>query len=188
LFLTTVTSGEATLEHSSTGVLYHCKSDLGNGYVSGPHLLTRVSVTFHECIAINESNEGCTAKSTGATPGSILLNTLKAELGSIKTSEAGSGVGLLFEPETGTELATLEARCTSESRLTGSVAGEVLPVKQAVFTLKVPFNVVRSGLQTIREIAVLGTRKTPSLTAFGGFTSSLKTTELMKIVTTVEVS
>jgi hypothetical protein len=185
-----IDGSEATLASSPTGQLYNCTYGLGTGYVTGPHLVTQVSLTLHGCIGIAESKESCPALSTGATPGFIVIKTLKGELGTVKTSEAGSGVGLVLEPVTGTELATLEAgSCTTRAAVTGSVTGEVLPIKQSSFDLKLPLNAVRSGLQAIKEIAVLGTRRAPELRTFGGLvTASLKTGELLLIVTTVEVT
>jgi hypothetical protein len=93
-----------------------------------------------------------------------VTDTLKGELGSVKSTEAGSGVGLLISPASGNAFATLEGTCLSASpeAVEGSIAAEVPPTEEkgTVGGLNL---VGSTGKQVIKEINVLGTIKKPSL-------------------------
>ena len=161
LSLFTGESGTGALETSSTSAVT-CTSDLVHGFITGPKTVGSVIVTFHGC----ESKEGsgCVVHSTGLPApvggGLIVTHILKGELGSVKTTQAASGVGLLLEPETGTAFVSLEGSCllVSPSPVAGSVAGEATPLNTTSKDGKVIF-IGSKGSQNIKEVNVLGTVK-----------------------------
>jgi hypothetical protein len=53
---------------------------------------------------------------------------LSAELGTVATSEAPSGVGLMYKTEKGKEWFSLQAPCLGESVVSGAIAEEVAQV------------------------------------------------------------
>jgi hypothetical protein len=180
-------SGTGALETASTAAIT-CTSDTSVGKVTGAKTVGSVVVTFHGC----ESKEGsgCTVQSSSATPGLITTNLLKGELGSVKTTEAASGAGLLLEPASGTAFVTLEGTCllVSPSPVTGTVAGEATPLnKGATKDGKLVF-IGSKGKQKIKEINVLGTVKKPVLKALGILESSETTNELVLYEVAVEVT
>ena len=186
-------SGTGVLETSSTAAL-ECTSDLVHGFITGPRTIGSVIVVFHGCKS--KEGSGCSVNSTGLpttspveSGGLIVWHFLKGELGSVKTSEAASGVGLLLEPETGTTFVTLEGSCLllTPAPITGSFAGEVTPINT---TSK--HGIVRiigsKGKQKIAEINVLGTVKKPKLESLGLLESSETTTELALYIEEIVVT
>lgn len=170
------------------GGTLHCKSDHFTGSVIlGAHTLSGGVLIGLGCVTIKGSKE-CPQKTVGASgPEEIVTRTLKGELGTVKTSEATSGVGLLLEAETTKKLYLLaENECELETEVAGSIAGEVSPIGSSQTTGKLVFGVT-SGKQNIQKIAVLGTVKEPELNAFG-FTLTQASTESLEYAAAVEVS
>jgi hypothetical protein len=144
-------------------------------------------VVFKGCTGKSSSGT-CTAKSRSAKAGEILTNTLKGELGTVKASEALSGVGLLLAPTTGTEFATLEGACVTAAAISGAIAGEVASVNLRSTANKLVF-AGSSGNQKIESIVVLGKVEKPSLTTFAGLVSTSEdTTEEVTFTSAVEVT
>jgi hypothetical protein len=170
------------------GGVVHCRSDHFTGSVIlGAHTLSGGKIIGLGCTTILGSKE-CPQKTVGASGREeIVTNTLKGELGTVKTSEAVSGVGLLLEPETTKKMYLLaENECELETAVSGSIAGEISPVGSTQTTGKLVF-AVTSGKQDIKEIAVLGTVKKPGLNAFS-FTLTQESTESLEYAASVEVS
>jgi hypothetical protein len=184
--LFTTSSGEGTLENSLGAEKVYCSSDTSHGEVTGSHTVGNVVVTFHNCTG-KASSGTCTAKSSGGTPGTITTGTLKGELGTVKTSEAASGVGLLLAPVTGS-FVTLEGSCLTTAAVSGSIAGEVTPLNTLSTTGKLIY-AGSSGTQTIQSITVLGKVEKPALTAFAGLVSASEATnEAVLFTSAVEVT
>ena len=191
LALFTGESGPGVLQAGSLAAV-ECKNDLVHGFITGPKTIGGVVVTFHGCVSTE--NKGCPVKSPGLpTPeeggGLIVTHLLKGELGSVKTAQAASGVGLLTEPETGTEFVTLEGTCllTSPAPVQGSVTGEVTPLNTTSKDGKVIF-IGTGDKQKITEVNVLGTVKKPKLEALGLLESSETTTELALYIEAIVVT
>jgi hypothetical protein len=179
-------SGPDTLE-ASTGEVITCTNDLGHGEINGPRTEGKLVITFHGCNAKSGSST-CTVKSPGNTPGLITLDTIKAELGSVKTTEAASGVGLLLEPASGTAFATIQGNCIVEAAVSGSIAGEIASVNKPSIDNKLVL-AASKGSQAIKSITVLGSTKKPALLAFGGLVSASEaTTDLILLSSSVEVT
>jgi hypothetical protein len=178
-------SGAGALEAAGTAAVT-CTSDTSVGEITGPKTIGSVVVIFHGCSSTEKG--GCTVKSTHSTPGLIVTNTLKGELGT--TKEAKSGVGLLLSPETGTEFVSLEGEClvASPAPVNGTVAGEVTPVSNGETTDGKLVFIGNAGNQTIKAIASLGIVKKPELKALGLLKSSETTTELVLYSSVVEVT
>jgi hypothetical protein len=169
------------------GGTLHCASDHFTGVILGSHTFSGGRLVGLECVTILNSKE-CPQKTVGASgAGEIVTSTLKGELGTVKTSEAASGVGLILEPETTKKLYLLaENECELETQVAGSIAGEVSPIGSSQTTGKLVFAVTGSK-QDIREIGLLGTVKKLGLNAFG-FSLTQESTESLEYASAVEVS
>jgi len=145
---------------------YHCVKDLSLGTITSLDLVFINFIHFLECSSRSAGGTSCPAKSTNTSnSGLILLTTLHGLLGLI-LPRTGTGVGLLILPVNTETFVTLEGNaCTIETSVTGSVAGEVSPVAQAVSLATVNF-ALTGGNQNIKAIDVLGRVVKPALTAF----------------------
>jgi hypothetical protein len=174
-------SGSGTLETSS-GTVVSCLTDLSTGEVTGPKTVGGVVVTFHNCSSKN-SSEGCSVKSTNGPNSSLIITSpLDGELGSVKSTESSSGVGLLLLPTSGTVFVTLEGVClpVSPSPVDGSVVGEVTPVNgPSSKDGNLIFLGSPKGKQKIKEIIVLGVTVKPTLKALGLLESNEITSDLI---------
>lgn len=146
-----------------------CEKGADGGTITSMDTIGKVAIAFAGCKAHNEKSETCTIKSPGASEGEIVTNTLKGELGKVKsTSEAASQVGLLFSPETGSRIATFATTpCSVESGLFGTVAAEANPVSVKVSDGEFAFELASTNKQAIKEITVLAGVTKPELEAFG---------------------
>ena len=185
-------SGTGALQAGSTAAV-ECKSDLVHGFITGPKTVGSVIVVFHGCTS--KEKTGCQVKSENLPEpteggGLIVTHLLKGELGSVKTTEAASGVGLLLEPETGTAFVTLEGTCLliTPAPVIGSVAGEATPINTTSKDGKLSFIGTGGGAQKIKAINVLGAAKTPKLEAFGLVEASETTTELALYIEAIVVT
>jgi hypothetical protein len=180
-------SGTGALETASTAAVT-CTSDTNTGTVLGAKTVGSVVVTFSNCASTE--NGGCTVNSPHRAAGTIITNTLAGELGSVKTTEAKSGVGLLLHPAVGTEFVTLEGTCLllSPAPVTGSVAGEATPIKAGQTKDGKLIFIGSKGKQNIKEINILGSIWKPNLKALGLLESSETTNELVLYTNAVEVT
>jgi hypothetical protein len=169
-------SGAGTLENSAANAI-NCTSDATTGEITGKSTVGGVMVTFSGCSSTEK--EGCSVDSPGAGSGKVLTNALDGELGTVAEKEAKSKVGLLLLPTVGTEFVELLGSCLAVSpiHVTGQVAGEATPINGGL-TLKGTLNFVGSkGVQSIKEITVLGAVVKPALKAFSGLVAASETTE-----------
>jgi hypothetical protein len=187
----TIFTGDSTtgaLETASTEPVT-CLSDLTTGEVTGAKTVGGVVVTFHNCSS--KENGGCSVKSTNLTGVSGLIKTevLDGELGSVKKTEATSGVGLLLLPTSGTKFVELEGPClfVSPTPVVGTVVGEATPIGGGLTLDGRLLFQGSAGVQAIKEINVLGTIKKPLLKALGLLESSERTLELVLYASDVEV-
>jgi hypothetical protein len=163
-----------------------CLGDSVVETIAGPMRGSTITIRLKNCKRIKGAEE-CEAKSVGASKEEVVTLTLKGELGTVKTSEAASGVGFLLEPETGKRIVTIEKNfCGSEELITGSVAGEVLPIGSKQLTSKLNF-ALTSAEQKIKVIAVLAGLKEPLLVA-GSEPAALETLEDLEFEEALEVT
>lgn len=183
----TTSSGVGQLE-SSSGEKIECKKDTGHGEITGEATVGHVVVVFEECSG-KKGTTTCKVKSKGATGSEeIVIATTKGELGTVATTEATSGTGIYFTPESGKVFTTPEGSCITDAATEGSLAGEATPVGSSSTTGKVVFTGA-AGNQSIKKITVKGTTsESPSLTAFGIVGVSENTTETVTYEKAVEVS
>jgi hypothetical protein len=145
----------------------------------------KVVMTYEECEGDDElTNEKCPVKSNGAAGAKeVVTEALKGELGRVKAAEAKTEVGLLFEPEQGTVISTIEGKClpATPEKVEGSVAGEVKQVGKKVEAPEVEFSVTPAGKQVITKIVRTRTNAEakPRLTA-GVEVVSLKVAQHLK--------
>jgi len=183
-------SGTGQLE-TSTGTKIKCLTDLDKGEITGAKTVGNVVVIFHNCSSTESG--GCSVKSEGGPNTSLIITkTLDGELGSVKKTEAASGVGLLLLPTTGTTFVVLEGTClpVTPSPVQGTVAGEVNPVnttasKDGSLTFQ---GSGTGGQNLIRSINVLGTVLAPRLKALGLLESNEITFDLVLYTNAVQVT
>ena len=149
---------------------FTCSKSTTAGEVAGASTLGKVVIKFTGCKAIIKGTEECSINSSSplGAAGEVITKSLKGELGTVKTSEAASGVGLLLEQEVkGTGITTFaNVSCLPESKLTGSLAGEIVTVGKKQATNKLVFGVT-SGNQNISSITVKSGKQAPELEAWG---------------------
>jgi|HubBroStandDraft_2_1064218.scaffolds.fasta_scaffold03785_2 hypothetical protein len=164
-----------------------CRHSAGHGHITIRRFGLLV-VDFSGCSS--EEGSGCTVNSPGQSGGTIVTNELDGELGSVKKTEAASGVGFILLPTSGTTFATLEGTCllVSPAPLVGTVAGEVTPVNgPASEDGKFIFN-ASSSAQSIKEINISGTLEKPRLRSLGLLETTESTSELATYEVSVEVT
>jgi hypothetical protein len=182
----TTKTGTALLETASTSPV-SCKESVTTGGITGVKTVGNLKVTFTGCSSTEKT--GCSVKGGGGGTGTIITSTLDGELGTVSTTEAASGVGLLLLPTTGTVFVTIEGTCliASPSPVDGSVAGEASPISVKSTTGKLVLTGSK-GVQAIKSINILGATVEPKLKALGLLASSESATGEVKYATAVEVS
>jgi hypothetical protein len=173
-------SGSGTLETSS-GDKITCTTNKSTGEVSGTSTVSKVVVTYTGCKGKEGSGSECAVNSKTPKGGTeeIIIDTTKGTLGLVAKTEATSGVGILFKPESGSEFVDIEGSCLISAPVDGDLAGEVTPAAngKSSKTGKIVF-VGSAGKQTITKITVNGKSESPELDAFSGLVkSSLNDTE-----------
>jgi hypothetical protein len=157
-------SGVGTLKAGTSTVT--CKAGSAAGKVATKTTVKEAVVKFTECESA-ESKKACKASvhSKGAGEGEVVTTKLKGELGENESTETTT---LLLKPEVGTEFVTLEANgCTIQTKVTGSVAGEVTETNKNVAKDKLEFKTA-GGKQSFKEFEnAADTKSTASLKAFG---------------------
>jgi hypothetical protein len=148
-----------------------CETDTDKGEITGPKTVGKVVVTFKKCRGFKGSEE-CPVKSTGAGAEEIVTNELSGELGTVAAAEApDSETGLTLKPTTGTSFVKLSGTpetCIPETNVTGSVIGEVEPVKIMDTTGELIYSVFGGqGKHNKQGIQKIGAEAKDTLTAFG---------------------
>jgi hypothetical protein len=182
-------SGTSILSADNGIDVVTCATNVASGSKTSSTTVGGVIVHFLNCKASGETKSGCTVKSAGAAEGLIVTNTLDGILGLILPKPAsGSGVGLLLLPSSGSIFVTLAGNaCTEETAITGTVAGEVLPIKSPQTTGKLTFNGTGSKANIKGFDPSVGAAKTAKLVAFS-FEASQTTAELLTFSATTEVT
>jgi hypothetical protein len=182
--------GTLNLFHATTGLFLwetastspiDCQSSETTGEITGVKRVGSVMLLFSGCTSSKEGISCPVSSFEGAPTGKILFSPLDGELGSVKTSQAASGVGLVLLPTSGTTFVTLNGTCLllSPSPLDGAVAGEVRPVGGASSKDGSLVFGGRDGAQSIKEINVLGAVLKPKLLSLGLLESSWNAIELI---------
>jgi hypothetical protein len=183
----TVTGSGATAKVTAGSDTVECADSASTGEIISMTQIGKLVIKFKGCVVKNTSTKStCTIKSTGAANGELVSHTLKGELGTTKSTEAASEVGLLLEPETTKKWMTLaETSCTPESTLSGSLAGEASPasIRQAIDSL---YFAAESGKQIIKDITVSSGQKTPELEVFSS-KATVEASEQLEYTGEVEV-
>jgi|HubBroStandDraft_2_1064218.scaffolds.fasta_scaffold00643_5 hypothetical protein len=179
-------SGEDVAIETGTTEPVTCTGNTITGELTGARTVGAVAITFSGCSS--REGSGCSVKSPGVSPGTILTKTLKGELGTVKESEALSEVGLLIGSATGKTFATLEGTCLdlSPSEVEGLVTAEVMPVNEETLAGQLRFVGAR-GLQSIKSIAVLSSAVKPRLMALGLLETSVEMADGIAFEGAVEV-
>jgi hypothetical protein len=134
-----------------------CREGTATGEVSGPKELTDVRVALHGCKGYKGSEE-CPLKSVGAGGAEEIVSTeLSGKLGQVAAAEAPSSErGLDLKPTTANMLVEMIGACFPETRLVGSVIGEVELTRVMGTTAELRFGVKggegKKNKQTIQKV------------------------------------
>jgi len=174
----TSTSGTVTFEAS--GNTLTCEKSATTGESTGAETLGKVIVKFTGCKSTGSGGSNCALKSKNTTTaGEILTDALDGELGTVATTQASSGVGVLLKPATGTLWTELEANtCTHATKVTGTIAAEVATIGKKQATNKFVF-ATSGGSQGIKKITLdSGKTAEPELVAWSEPLTMNKTDEV----------
>jgi hypothetical protein len=184
------TAGTGKLE-ATNGSVITCSKNTSTAEITGPLTIGKVVVKYTGCKGKEGTGEECSvnSKKPAGGAGEIIVDTTKGQLGLVAAAEATSKVGVLFEPESGTEFVNVEGTCLTTAPVEGKLAGEATPVLGGTSkTGKLVF-VGSGGSQHITKITVKGKSESPKLTAFFGIiSSSLNSTETLEFSKAVEVT
>ncbi len=184
------TSGTSILSADNGLDVVTCATNVTSGTKTSSTTVGGVIVHFLNCKASGETKSGCTVKSVGAAGEALIVtNTLNGILGLISPKPAsGSGVGLLLLPASGSIFVTLAANgCTEETAITGTVAGEALPINSSQLTGKLTFSGTGSKSNIKGFNPSVGAAKTAKLVAFS-FEASQTTSEALTFSAATEVT
>lgn len=144
-----------------------CTNSASTGEITTATTLGKVIIKFTGC-KVEGGGRSCELNSSGAKKGEIITKALIGELGSVATKEAASGVGLLLQVEEhgGYWAQLVLTTCLGETKLTGSMAGEIgsVGVKQLTNTLVFA---TTSAKQDIKHIKVKSGEVEPALMGWG---------------------
>jgi hypothetical protein len=159
----TAKGGTSVLKASSDTVT--CATNEAAGAIASSSLVGPFTIKFTGCSSSGATKSGCTIKNVGGTEGTIVTSTVHGVLGTV-LNPTGGAAGLLILPTSGKQFVTLaENSCTPETKVTGSVAGIVLPTGKSQTTGKLVLTVI-SSKQQITSIDTAGGNVEPALTAF----------------------
>lgn len=181
--------GAKIVFNNGTEVL-ECAKAATVGEVLSAKTIGKTIVTFTSCEYTTGGGSGCSVNSVGAKAGEIVTKPLVGELGTVKTTEAPSGVGLLLKPETEKVWTDLvEDRCWGANKITGSLAVEISTVGKKQITNKLVMSRATSGnREAIREITLdSGKLENPELVMFSS-TATLESTDELKFEEALEVT
>jgi hypothetical protein len=184
----TSTSGYVQYTFNNGTEVLECNNSTAAGEVTGAKTLGKLVIKFTNCTTSGTGGSGCSVTSTGAKSGEIVTKSLEGELGTVKTTEAASGVGLLLKPESGKTWSVLAGNsCLSETQMSGSIAAEVPTIGKKQVTNKLVFS-DPSGKQGIRSITLdSGKAEKPEL-VFWGTAMTMNTTDELSFEEALEVT
>jgi hypothetical protein len=121
----TSSGGAATFKQSSGGLEINCTTTSAAGEITGARTVGKLVLKYTGCHVENKPE--CAVKSTSAGhEGEILTRVLEGELGTVKTSEAPSGVAVRLKGEEKKIWDTLAGgSCNHEEIMNGDVAAEI---------------------------------------------------------------
>jgi hypothetical protein len=171
-----------------------CSNSTATGEITGVSTIGKTVLKFTGCNFEQGEKGPCPIHSTNTTKaGEIVTDALKGELGTVKTTEAPSGVGMLLKAESNHELlilAPLSSPCTMpEIAFEGSIAGEVATIGKKQLTNELAFAPVSpTGKQKISEITVKGGTVKPKLLTYGAAETSMEWSDATTFEEALEVT
>jgi hypothetical protein len=184
------TSKSTTSKLTNASESVTCSADTNAGELSSATTVGKLVITFTGCVA-KKGTESCTVKSIGGSvkEGELVTKTLKGELGEVEESEAADEVGLLLEPESAKKILTLAStKCTTETSLEGTFAGEVTPLATSAKTAKLIL-ATSSGKQKIKSITVKpGTTAKATKLELAGVEATAESTDEIAFEKALEVT
>jgi hypothetical protein len=180
----TSTSGQVTWHIVGSGVSFTCAGSTASGEVTGARTVGGLVLKYTGCLVEGGTGQKCEVNSGGAKKGEIVTKALKGELGTVKTSEAASGVGLFVvanENKVPRTWATIAGNaCEPESVIGGSVAAEVATIGKKQVTNKLVFSKSANGVgEQIKTITLdSGVLEEPALSYLSVTLTTASTDEL----------
>jgi hypothetical protein len=135
-------TGGATVMKTSSLTL-ECTAETAHGETNGPKMFAKITIKLTGCkSALGQCH------SSGAAAGEIVTKSLKGTLVFLKKSQQPP-VGVVMEPEAGTEFSPELVCGFLKSKVTGSVIGEVTPANQSKESGEVLYkeNTAKTGQQ-----------------------------------------
>jgi hypothetical protein len=170
-----------------------CSKSTATGEITGASTVGGLVIKWTGCEWISGSSH-CALSSEGAKEGEVVTDRLKGELGSVASSEAASGAGLLLEAETGSQLTTwipsTKGCSYPKTNVEGSFVAEVSVTAKKQLTNAVVFAPgVKGGTkQKIREITVKRGTVKPKFTSWALVEISMEGTDEATFEEALEVT
>jgi hypothetical protein len=185
-------SGIGKLSVPKAGITITCETDANGGQTSATKPTTNVEkvvVTFKNCVA-EKGGAKCKVNSPGAKEGELITSSLKGELSEVSKGTVDEAAALLLEPEEAAKgfVTIAKTECNPETKVTGSIAGEVTQPAKPSKTVNVDFK-VSAGKQAITQVerSVGDALVTTKLSAFG-FEATEETLDENTFPTAVELT
>jgi hypothetical protein len=184
------TSGVSYLYANNAGTFrIRCAKDKDKGEITSANTVAHVIVTFEECKGIKGTEE-CPVKSVGAVGAEeIVTKELSGGLGTVAAEASSSETGLDLKPTTGTTLVELvgsPTTCVPQSKVEGSVIGEVTPVNVMDPNGTVIFG-VKGRTKTKQTIQKFVGEAKDTLAAFGS-AAGFESTDVIAFEEAIEVT
>jgi hypothetical protein len=166
-----------------------CAGGTASGEVTGAHTIGKVIEKLTGCKTTGASKEGCNIESNGAALGEIVTQDLDGELGTVSTTEAASGVGLLLkaEAEKGRWTTLVANECTVETAVTGQLAAEVPVIGKKQTTNELVFG-FKGSEQAIQEITLDSGKKVETELAMWSVSARMESAGELKFEEALEVT
>jgi hypothetical protein len=165
-------TGMTLIELAETKYKISCTSSLSTGRIKGTTKVEGVTGRFKGCKAkVGSEEKQCEVSSIEPVgkKEEIVTKELKGRLGSVLSTEAETGVGLLLEPASGevyvTIMGSTECLPTETSEVKGSLIGEIAPIKKEQKTGELLYKIKSESVQMIKKFT--GESATHELELFG---------------------
>lgn len=164
--ITTESSEPSKLENTREETVT-CSAEKGKSVAEGVKNVKEAKVTFTGCVA----SIGGKCTSSGQAEGTIVTNTMKGRIDYI--SKSSKVVGLLLQPESGTEFAKFVCAGFLTNYVVGSVIGEFGPVNALTTSFSLTYAKGSSpGLQKFTKFEGESTEHYLESTLFGSTTKA----------------
>lgn len=180
---TAASSKAMEISLDGTGAMI-CRTAATVGEVTSAETIGKVIITYKECSYATVGPGSCPVHSLGAKEGEIVTGDLTGELGTVPTSEAPSGVGILLKGEHEKKWTTLVGTtCYGERVISGTAIAEIPVIGKKQTTNELVF-----PQENIFEIKLDSGKKGEGSLSFGYETGVIQAKEEVKFEEAIEVT